>query len=302
MKKMMGILLSILMLVVPFLSVLAIEGNYYVYTVGDEVNFYTSPNDKDGTATTIISDPGASSQYVRVLATGYSTKVSPYAEDIDDTSNFKGTYAYTRLLENMNDVLGTGKTFDYAKNLEEDGNLQLLTLSELQTIFGATTTDGGNTYTIDASKWARTFETIDSEEGGIYTETVEDNQVWVVKFTYDNATDRNITAITVEKEPVNSSKAWELVPVIYLDKTYDCHDRSVSEKYACYVCNSEYRWLKVDSQDATCELQEDVTSKSYCAKNPKTGVENYMFEFLAVVGVCGIAIILIKNKNLFKKI
>lgn len=67
MKKIMSIL-ALVLLVIPFTSVSAITGNYYVYSVGDEVNFYTSSNDTTGQSTIILKDEGAGSQYVRALA------------------------------------------------------------------------------------------------------------------------------------------------------------------------------------------------------------------------------------------
>lgn len=297
MKKIMAFL-TIFMLVIPFASVKA-EGLWYTYGPGDEVNFYQYEGDEVGITTTILSDEGSESQYVKALVTGFHTATSqPYAEAIDgDYTIFKNTLAYRNLLNAINTA---AKGFPYAKPIAEDGNLALITLDELKTIFGATQV--GETYTIDATKWGKTFEIIQGSKPGMYTQTVEGDDVWVVKFTYDNDVDKNITAITVEKVPVDSATTYELVPVVYFDKTYDCVEREVKENYACYSCDEEYTWTSIGSQADNCKLVETINAKADCVKNPKTGVKEYLVEFLAIGGVCIVAIAVVKRKDLFRSI
>ena len=299
MKKIMAII-TMLMLVMPFANVKAITGNYYVYQPGDEVNFYTYEGDSTGTRTTILSDEGSDSKYVRVLATGFNTSTSqPYAEELDidngALTDFTKTLAYKNLLARLE---SSNHGVPYAKDIHQAGNLSLITLDELKTVFGATL--DGDKYVIDVTKWASQFEEIQGSKAGMYTQTIEGTDVWVVKWVDD--ANGNITAITVEKEPVTSATTWELVPVLYLDKTYDCVSRETGKQYACYSCGEDYTWTEVGSQADTCTLVEKINSKANCVKGPKTGVEEYILPFIAIVAVGAIALTIVNKKDLFRGI
>lgn len=296
MKKLMA-LLSVFMLVIPFASVSAADKTWYTYTTGDEVNFYQYEGDSVGKTTIILSDEGQNSQYVKTLVVGFTTSNSqPYAEKVDgDPTVFENTLAYKNLKDAVNaELFGMPN----AKDINVKGNLGLITLDELKTIFGATLS--GDKYVISAEKWGHVFDIIAGSKSGMYTQTVEGEDVWVVKFTKDD--NDKITAINVEKEPVASGVTWELVPVVYLDKTYDCTEREVQSDYACYQCNDDYVWSKVGSQAETCKLIEKINKKAECVKSPKTGLEDYIVEFLAVAGICGVALVVAKRKELFRGI
>ena len=295
MKKIIAVLMMLLV-VVPFISAKAIEGNYYVYGKGDEVNFYTYEGDTVGSRTIILSDEGANSQYVKTLVTGFMM-TTPYAElpeQSADITQFKNTLAYSNL---KSELEGRLNGMPYARNLDEE--LSLITLDELIDVFGAT--QNGDTYTIDATKWGNVFRNIESSKEGMFTQTLADNntKVWVVKFPKTDAGE--VTSITVEKEDITST--WTAVPVVYLDKTYDCVERENQENYACYTCEeNDYTWVEVGQQGPSCTLVENVSSKAACVKSPQTGVEEYFVEFAIVVGICAVALVVIKRIDLFRSI
>lgn len=309
MKRVMAIVMMLILLV-PFFNVKAIEGNYYVYNKGNEVNFYTYEGDTTGSTTIILGDPGADSKYVKTLVLGVTApSATPYAEAIDisngDITIFKNTPGYTTLLNEINDKI---KGAPYARNVADE--LSLITLDELIDVFGATA--DGDKYVIDVDKWGPTFSRIEVDlegvpKNGIYTQTVVDDakNVWVVKFPKNAAGD--VTSITVEKQPVDSPETWGLIPVLFLDKTYDCVERENKEEYACYVCKSgddKYIWTATTDERIgidECDIVLDKT-KSTCVESPSTGVEEYFLEFAIVVVICGVALIVLKKKDLFKSI
>ena len=63
-----------------------------------------------------------------------------------------------------------------------------------------------------------------------------------------------------------------------------------------------HKMAKIGEQGENCKLVEKVTAKSKCVKSPKTGVEEYIVEFIAVAGVCGVALVIAKRKDLFRSI
>lgn len=300
MKKIMA-MLTMLMLVMPFAGVNAISGNYYVYGQGDEVNFYSYEGDEVGVTTTILSDEGADSQYVKTLVTGVTVSSSiPYAEDkdIDDgaLTDFTKTPVYGVLKGHIEQY--KNGFADHAKDISVAGNLSLITLDELKTVFGATLE--GDKYTIDATKWGKVFDVVQGSKSGMYTQTVEGNDVWVIKWTKDQ--ENHVNSIVVEKQPVTSAETWELVPVVYFDKTYDCTDREAGKNYACYSCNDDYTWTEVGKQADTCKLVDTINAKADCVKGPKTGIEDYILPFIAIAGVCAIALAAVNRKDLFRGI
>lgn len=300
MKKIMSIL-ALIMLVIPFTSVNAITGNYYVYTVGDEVNFYTSNNDKTGQSTIVLKDDGSNSQYVKTLALApFASSTGLYDPVIDKNATRVEDYAFFK--EHVAEIYASGEGWPHAKDISS--NMTYITLDELKSVFGATSNDGGVTYNINAAKWGAKLNVIVTSQKGFFTSTVVGNNVWAVEFTYDKPNDlenRNITAITV-KLVDRTSHEYAGLPVVYFDKTYDCTTRTNQDEYACYQCGTDYTWTKKGSQANTCTLVEDVTSKNKCVVSPKTGIEEYALELISLAAVCGLALVLVKRKDLFKQI
>lgn len=311
MKKLFGIIMAVLV-VVPFLGVKAIEGNYYTYTVGKEVNFYTYEGDTTGTRTIILSDSGADSQYVRTLVTGilYTTS-SPWVDELDlaggiDPADFKQVRAYKELQGEIQQRLNGAS---YIKDVTNETSL--LTLDDLITIFGATLTSE-NVYTLDWAKWGSVFTEIETSAPGLYTQTVTQDKknIWVIKFQRSSTDISEITGATVEQIPIESgtivdgkaSTTYAYMPVVYMDKTYDCHERDAQDKFACYECGEDIKWYEIGTQPKTCSLIENVKAESSCVKNIKTGVDQYFIQFGLIAGVCALALVAVNRKNLFRRI
>lgn len=314
MKKIIAII-TMMMLVIPFTFANAVNdpncnenGSCFEYKRGDEVNFYTHQGDATGTRTIILEDLGKTDKYVKVWATGYSYDHSvPYCEALDgdctvwtNMPGYKGGGTTPGLLGSIN---ANAAGFEYAKPIQEEGNLTLITLNDLIDLFGAT--KDGEKYTIDVTKWGSLMASFETQKEGLYTQTVEKvgdkYYIWVLKFPKNE--NREVTSITIEKEEASSATTYAYVPVVYLDKTYDCVDHENQEEYSCYSCEEEeYRWLPVGSQPETCTIVEDITKESACVKSPKTGVEDYILEFVIIAGVCGVALYLVKKKDLFRGI
>lgn len=296
MKKLMVILAALLL--VP---TMAFADTWYTYTAGQEVNFYTHKDDETGKTSIILSDEGGESQYVKAWFVGIQGTAMYEYYDVNlhepgtDSTVLENTDIYKELTTLVEDnVFGFA---DHAKDISEKGNLGLITLAELKTVFEAKA-DGEN-YTIDVEKYGSVFEKIVTSKTQIATSTVEGDNVWVVEMTRD--ADLKVTALTVKKVPVTTT-GLVMVPVVYVDKTYDCTEREIKNTYACYQCGEEYSWAKIGEQADECKLVENVTTKSKCVKSPKTGIEEYILEFVAVAGVCGVALVIAKRKDLFRSI
>lgn len=298
MKKLMAVLAAIMVLV-P-ISVKA--DTYATYNAGEEVNFYAYDEDTQGHMSIILEDKGSEEQYVKAWFTGIiGTGQDVYADVAlqQNVNAFENTGAYKTLLDHLNThVYGFS---GHALDINQAGNLQLITLQELISVFGAT--QSGEIYTIDMNKWGPYFTKVVTSANGLMTQTVEGDSVWVVKFARDPNTTA-LTGLTVEKVPwaTTTFNDYALSPVVYVDKTYDCLERTLNTDYACYKCDEEYTWVAVGEAAETCELVPDITTKSKCVVSPETGLEEYLLEFIAVVGVCGLALIIAKRKDLFRSI
>lgn len=298
MKRLMAILATML-LVVPMV---ANADTWYTYTPGQEVNFYVNDDDETGKTSIILSDEGGESQYVKAWFIGIAgTSTDVYFDTVTNTGDrtvFEQTNVYKELKGLVEDGAIAGFA-GHAKDISTAGNLGLITLDELKTVFGATA-DGEN-FTIDVATWGSVFERIVSSKNIILTSTVEGDNVWAIEVTKD--ANEKATAITVKKIAINGAESMAvMVPVVYVDKTYDCTERQIQNTYACYECGNEYTWSKIGEQADNCKKLDKITSKSKCVKNAKTGIEEYILEFVAVAGVCGVALVIAKRKDLFRSI
>lgn len=311
MKKLLGILMAALV-VIPLVGVKAIEGNYYTYNVGDEVNFYMYEGDQTGSRTIILHDDGANSQYVKVLMTGlvYATS-EPWMDELDEhagtkPNEFHKLDGYNKLMDQINTKLNGAP---YARNVSEE--LSLLTFEDLVDVFGITAS-GDKKYTLDWNKWGKVFSQVPTSSQGIYTQsTTEDGkELWVIKFQKDES--QNVTGATVETIPAvtkteadqqpSTTTNYAYIPVVYADKTYDCVERDAGDKFSCYDCNGEYVWTAIGEQDPSCTEVEDAKTQSTCVKNVQTGVNQYFVQFGIIAGLCALALVAVNRKNLFKKI
>lgn len=321
-------LMAILMLlVIPFVGVKA-ETAFNSYKAGDLVNFYSTDDEYKagqegsedvGLFTLALEDSSESSQYLRSLAFQVTYGAAFDTNKLDNTNS-----AYRLALQYLNTE---GVTSPYVKNPSESGNLDFIKLEELIDVFGATYDQASESYSIDVDKWGTTFikladliaaQKIAYEltgnstlaEFGFYTGTVTEdgNYVWVVVFESDlspaNTENYKITGMKVVKQLITDvpNIIYAEVPVLYFDKTYDCHaKKEVVKTYACYKCNeTEYSWLENGTQAETCSLVEGAASQADCVKPVKTGIEDYALYVIAIIAIGTLGLIVIKRKALFQ--
>lgn len=326
MKRLLIMIAAISVVIIPFTNVKAFEivncavnNKCYVYKAGDVVNFYKNAEEADsgdvnaGVTSVVLSDNGSNDQYVRVLAAipfGTSDKYYDASIEPEPTSLVKKDHlSYIELSLKYN--------LESARH-DADGKIEIeyIGLDELINVFGATE-KADKTYSIDATKWGKTFEEnfgVGSHMSkGFYTGTYDKtkNTVWTVVYTWSstNLTDpnRKITDITVKEVSMDNNE-YAYVPVVNFDKTYECINRHVDDKkeekeeMACYSCDDDYKWLTVGSQAETCKLVENVLTQSTCVKSVQTGVEDYILEFVGLASICGVVLVIAKKKDLFKSI
>ncbi len=313
MKRIMAFL-AIFMVIMPYVKVHAattINGSVRDYQVGDEVNFYRSDEEKKtgnqnaGQTTIVLSTERVDGKYIKVLAFAPFGGTDPYYDKKTDQKPLDTV----RKMHISNIGQASAYPWESAKDLQT--TLTYITLQEVIDVFGATKDAGTDTYTIDVAKWGEIFATAavgSYASKGIFTGTydVDADTVWVIEFEYDSEdlATRKMNKITVKKETMTNNANFGYLPVVYFDETYDCHyaEEDVQDEYACYSCDDEYIWTQIGDQAENCELVPDIKVKANCAKNPETGVKEYLLEFIAVAGICGLAIVLIKRKDLFKTI
>lgn len=333
MKKLLAIIAAIAV-VIPSTSVLALSGeavggqpcsvtsSCFEYKLGDLKNFITGPNElaelKAGNLDVgqygiIIEDLGAGSQYVKALT------LSPYY--------IQDPYFDPTLEDNPMDIIlkelpgyimqTASDSWEYAEREKVDENevlkVSFISLDELKAAFGAKM-ESETKYIIDIDKVPKRFKEaletqiktlvdngLTSVKNGFYTSTYdkEAGYVWVVKYQMSGDT---ITGMTVEQDDINTNN-YGVLPAVYFNKDYDCKQNTqAKENYACYSCGETYTWLEVGKQDPTCTLVGNVTQKVKCVKNAKTGVKEYIVEFVGITAICGIALVLAKKKDIFKSI
>lgn len=313
MKKLMA-MLAIFSLIVPFVNVnaaiqitnCAVSDSCFVYTPGTEVNFYRNVEESElgttnaGITTVILSDGGSGEQYVKAMA------LTP----------FGGTAYYEQLhSEPMVQAIADLKSYltltqkyqwESARHNGNDIEMTLVSKDEMINIFGATSTDGNVTYTIDATKWGNIFSLASayglSSYKGFFTKDYDKatGKVWAVEWAFDN--EHNVKSLTLKQVDMMGNTEYAYLPVVYFDKTYDCSGGTTG-KMACYSCEGEgYRWLQVGTQAATCTLIPEKTTKSSCATSIQTGVEDYLLEFLGIALICGVALVIAKKKDLFRTV
>ena len=167
----------------------------------------------------------------------------------------------------------------------------------------------------------------------------EGNNAWVIEFDYTNGSNGyEITSAVIKKESFTNmvyKTVW--MPVIYMDKNMQCHETetpsmcyncsgtykwalqgsaevqgceavpgktTVAEctNEACYDCSGEYKWFEIGKQSDNCELIASINIKEKCAKPIKTGVEDYVLEFLIIISVAGLVMFVVRKNDLFKTI
>ena len=87
---------------------------------------------------------------------------------------------------------------------------------------------------------------------------------------------------------------------MYFNKSYDCHNGGKKENARCYLCDGKYFWYKDGEQPTTCT--DAKRPKAQCVNNAKTGIETYAAELGIAAGICVIALVVIKRKEVFNRI
>jgi hypothetical protein len=168
----------------------------------------------------------------------------------------------------------------------------------------------------------------------------EGNTAWVIELSYTTNSygSSEIAGAVLKKASFSDigSKSF-FIPVLYMNKEMECHEQEYKsmcydcsgtykwlmegsseasactavpgktseaecKNEACYDCNGEYKWFAVGQQGAECELIKSIDVKSKCAKTPKTGVEDYVLEFLIIVSVAALVLFVVRKNDLFKTI
>lgn len=339
MKKKLLALVAALALAVPFAPVKAIiaencdeSGICPTYNPGELVNFIVSKEELDsfnggdltvGQHVIVLSDAGATDKYVKSLAVApflaQGTNREKYNSEVEN-----GIKPGKVLLDAMKDEINsTPDSFkiagwEYARHTDGKLDIAYPSKDEIIAAWGAQYDGTTDTYKIDMTKVNADFkEELETQIGaydlveeadssrvnylkkgfftGDYVE--ESKKVWVVEFTMDGD---KMSGMTLKQ--VDASEDYAVLAAVYMDKTYDCSERDTKAEYACYECGEEYIWTEKGKQAETCTLVEGKTSKSVCVKNAKTGIEEYIIEFVGVTAICGVALVLAKRKDLFKSI
>lgn len=294
----------------------------FVYKKGERINFYRSkleaennPTINSGQATVAIEDPGAGSRYVKVFVLNTFSYNSLYADSNSDTK--PGDAYLEQITSTISSYQDKPENDEYkweSTKWTEDSTksgevvVEMPTKEDFISVFNGISTKDGK-YTLDVSKF--TDELVGQMYVGgykhLYTGSYDKakNKIWVVDvdIEIDETTAKLKSAELKEVDlPTTNLSEYGTLPVVYFDKTFDCHDRYDEDEYSCYECGEDYIWTKVGSQAETCKLIPNITSKTKCVKTVKTGAEDYLFEFFGIALVCGVALVIAKKNELFKRI
>lgn len=348
-NKFMKVMATIAAAVLPFTSAsaLTVSTNYYSYDMGQEVNFYVNPQEeaahgKGGVTGLIMEDKGTSDKFVYTFAYSIiATTTAGYDEEAMSLQNEMSTLNLTPGEESSGD--------DYLKDYS---NATMISKDEAIKLFDAKE-ESATSYTIDVSKQVlaqdgkdyktlgNVFQTIgDSLSArnygvtGFLTSTEENGKVWVVTFDYTAGADSVANAKLVQVTTDSIDNTYAAMPMLYFNKTADCHERSMTcyvctdgsyswsngtdvdtsvckpdtsitsesqcTSHACYDCSGKYTWTEVGKQDSSCKLIPGVTSESKCVVSPKTGVSSHILEFGIVASICTAVLLVVKRKDIFK--
>lgn len=310
----------------------SVTSSCFKYNLGELKNFVVGPTElaelqagdlSVGQFGVIIEDIGAGSQFVKALT------LSPFVSehkfyDPDMKENGEAPEPMFNLIQDARGELNAKAkdSWEYADRDNGVLKVSFATLDDLKAAFGAEMVSETK-YKIEMDRIPKTMKEelealiiVQNEaekindaytntlKNGFYTSTFdkEAGYVWVVKFQMSGNT---ISGMTIEQDDITTDQ-YAVLPAVYFDKDYDCKQNPTNteekENYACYSCGETYTWLEVGKQDPTCELVGDVTQKVKCVKNAKTGVKEYIVEFIGITALCGIALVLAKKKDIFRSI
>ena len=173
-----------------------------------------------------------------------------------------------------------------------------------------------------------------SSKKGFFLDTVVGDNIWVVEWTLD--AEENISNMELKMVPKKGNSDYGFLGAVYMNKTADCHQPTVDSacyvcdgQYtwavkgslpntctlipnvpkaedcvpkACYKCDGTYKWYKEGQQEPTCEKITEITTEADCVVPPETGLQSHLIEFGIVAALCGLALLVVKRKDLFRTI
>lgn len=372
MKKLIAILIAIVC-VVPFAASAEETTNYYTYNKGDIVNFYGNADEEaareGGLETIVADDKGANAEFVKAWLLG-----AAYGRTIDTNIvrlDIKQTDAYAGYREKFAKYIPAedATSYDYMYNWSDsEKGFAMPTIQDMIDMFGAVKTEGVDEYTfphlneatlLDRNGQAQSLldeldnvfgvssDCFESSRNGILladrigvtsTTTVgtPGAKYWIIKLTYD-ANDKVTDAKIVAVDWVDPPKAYTIVPMVYFNKSADCHQTTPPGEM-CYICGDEYKWLTKGDHEGCTEYpkakKEEECFKKVCYKcageeegkfkyiidkfgnpdyascevvpdgecSPITGQKSYILEFAIVAALCAISLLVVKRKDLFRTI
>ena len=313
MKKLFGILAALAVVLMP-LGAAKADG-FRNYSKGELVSFKQDKDVADDDNAHIqtfiaLEDSPSDQQYARVWGgTGIIGVPGKNMTFTTGEESYKTSLIYNATLTSYNQIGG-----NYLDSTTL-ANADYISLEELKSIFDMTENAGA--FTVDITKYAKRVEFFQKQmEGanlsynivtattptapaikGYFTSTLSEDktQVYAIEFTYGE--EYNITGMTIKLVPITSGEYVGSL-VVSADKTFDC----MGKPKMCYLCNNEYIYTEVGTQDPTCTEAADKPSANECVTNAKTGTKEYIVEGLAVIGVAIVTLAVLKRKDLFRNI
>ena len=309
---------------VALLAMAPVVANAATYTKGDYINFagndeewagfQNAPSqyflDHTGNGTIYIKDSDKTDaeghKYLRVINLFAKSSDSLVAQSTDALTA-EGS-VYDSIVSDIREQVKS--PYGYATNATTGVDVDIATFEDMKTVFGVNAI--GDEVTLDGTMktfFGEVFTALGDGKDYLYvgSKTESSNgKVYGLKITkVDNAISK-IEVAEVKKEGGEANSAYTILPVLLMNEAYVC-SQGTEETYSCYECpttgdQTEYVWKVDGSQDAACKKVDTVTTKAKCAKNAKTGVDNYLIPAAIILGVCAIVLTVVKRKDAFRAI
>ena len=294
------------------------------YTSGDYINFAGNEDDwnafqtnedeylnRTGNGTIYIGESDKkdehNNKYLRVINLfGYSSDAFANTEQDPVVDTTVGS-PYMTLVGNVRESVKS--PYGYASTAA-GVDVDVATLEDLTAVFGVSSLNDTVELTGDVKTFfGEMFTVIPKDVIYVGTKTAVPNSttnIYALKVEKTNNEITSIKLVSVNKAGEGSQYGHLLLPVVLMNEAYVC-EAGTEETYSCYECpttgdQTEYTWKKDGSQDAACKKIDTITTKAKCAKNSKTGVDNYLIPSAIILGVCAIVLTVVKRKDAFKAI
>jgi len=309
---------------VALLAMAPVVANAATYTKGDYINFagndeewagfQNAPSqyflDHTGNGTIYIKDSDKTDaeghKYLRVINLFAKSSTSLTSLSTDDLTATGSVYASM-----VPDIRESIKSpYGYATDSTTGVDVDIATFDDMKTVFGVNAI--GDTVTLDGTMktfFSEVFAALGTGKDYLYVASKTESstgKVYGLKITKSDDAISKIEVAEVLKEGGEASSAYTILPVLLMNEAYVC-SQGTEETYSCYECpttgdQTEYVWKVDGSQDAACKKVDTVTTKAKCAKNAKTGVDNYLIPAAIILGVCAIVLTVVKRKDAFRAI